>query len=89
MAEFEWDQPKRLNNLEKHDIDFADAEALFDGRPIDTQLFLGDEVRFGTVGILNGRFVTAVWTLRGTRIRLISVRRSSDEERRRYRRLYE
>ena len=89
MAEFEWDEPKRQYNLNKHDIDFAEAEALFDGRPTYTLLFLRDEVRIGTVGILDGRFVTAIWTVRGPKIRLISVRRSRDEEKRRYRRLHE
>jgi len=34
--EFEWDEAKRLSNLEKHRIDFADVEAIFDGRPVVT-----------------------------------------------------
>jgi uncharacterized DUF497 family protein len=34
MPEFEWDEDKRLTNVTKHQIDFADARALFDGRPV-------------------------------------------------------
>ena len=89
MAEFEWDEPKRQKNLEKHGIDFVEAKELFDGRPTFDRFFLGEEVRFGTIGWLNGRMVTAVWTPRGSHIRLISVRRARDEEKRRYRRLHE
>ena len=34
--EFEWDESKRLANLQKHGLDFTDGQALFDGRPIYT-----------------------------------------------------
>ena len=30
--EFEWDEDKRLSNLEKHGVDFFRARLLFDGR---------------------------------------------------------
>lgn len=35
--DFEWDEAKRLANVEKHDIDFLRAEALFDGRIVLTE----------------------------------------------------
>ena len=78
---FEWDEAKRLINIERHGLDFAVAVALFDGRPLLT--FPGafrEEVRFMSVGILNDTFVTAVWTRRESAIRLISVRRSRHGE---------
>ena len=31
--EFEWDDAKRLSNIEKHGIDFRDALDVFDARP--------------------------------------------------------
>jgi len=34
--DFEWDEAKRLANLEKHGVDFLRAQMLFDGRPVIT-----------------------------------------------------
>ena len=31
---YEWDEDKRLINLEKHKLDFIDSTLLFDGRPV-------------------------------------------------------
>ena len=89
MLEFEWDEGKRLSNLEKHKIDFAEAREVFDGRDtIQARLAYEREVRYATTGLLKGSFVTIVWTRRGENIRLISVRGARDEERRKYRQLY-
>ena len=30
--QFTWDEAKRLENLRKHGLDFADAERVFDGK---------------------------------------------------------
>jgi uncharacterized DUF497 family protein len=87
--DFEWDEAKRLSNLEKHKIDFADAEAIFDGRPVVTGTSVrGDEKRFITTGMIDSYFYTVVWMWRDEKIRLISVRRSRDGEKRAYRQLY-
>ncbi len=32
--EFEWDEAKRLSNIQKHALDFQDAIILFDYRPL-------------------------------------------------------
>jgi uncharacterized DUF497 family protein len=86
---FEWDEDKRLNNAAKHGIDFLTACALFDGRPVYTFATpRGDEERFATVGLIEGRFVTVVWTPRRHKTRLISARRSRDEEKKAYRQLF-
>jgi uncharacterized DUF497 family protein len=80
-VEFEWDEDKRLSNVEKHGIDFAKARALFDGRPV-THLpsTYRDEIRTLAVGRIDGVFWTVVWTKRDERIRLISARRSRQRE---------
>ena len=89
MFDFEWDEAKRFANIEKHDIDFEAARQLFDGRPVVTFESKYDaESRFLTIGMLDQQIVTVVWTWRGSIIRLISARRASDEERRRYRQLH-
>jgi hypothetical protein len=89
VFEFEWDEAKRLANIEKHDIDFRRARLLFDGRTILITLVPKPvEIRLSAIGELDGRMVTAYWTIRGRMIRLISVRRARREERRKYRQLY-
>jgi len=32
--QFEWDETKRLRNLCERHLDFADAQQVFDGRPV-------------------------------------------------------
>lgn len=34
---FEWDEAKRLANIQKHGIDFADVIEMFDGRVIENE----------------------------------------------------
>ncbi len=80
---FEYDPAKSTANLAKHGIDFADAQALWaDDRllvlPARSAL---DESRWLAIGQIDGRHWTAIITLRGTAIRLISVRRARQEER--------
>jgi uncharacterized DUF497 family protein len=86
---FEWDDAKRQTNLAKHGIDFLDVTRLFDGRPVATTRSPNpDEERYLTIGIIDERFVTAIWTRRGETIRIISARRTRDAEKRHYRTLY-
>ena len=57
--EFEWDEEKRLANLDKHRIDFVRAQFIFDGQPLHEERSdrLGEE-RFTSTGLLDGRIVT-------------------------------
>jgi uncharacterized DUF497 family protein len=89
FMEFEWDEAKRRGNLAKHGVDFVDAQALFDGRPVLTVLSpRSGEERSATTGEIDGRFYTVISTQRGKRIRIISARRARDGEQRAYRSLY-
>ena len=86
---FEWDEAKRLSNIEKHGIDFIRAERAFDGRVALTiaSRFVA-ELRFLTVARIDGRLVSVVWTPRENGLtRIISARRASDAEERQYRQL--
>lgn len=85
---FERDDAKRQANLAKHGIDFLDARKLFDRRPVVTtrSTFLEEE-RFLTTGVIDGRFVTVIWTRRNDAIRIISARRARNAEKHRYRAL--
>ena len=82
---FEFDSDKSAANLAKHGIDFEAAQALWDD---DLRLVVGtrflSERRELVIGRIGERVWTAVVTLRGDAIRIISVRRSRDEEVRRY-----
>ena len=78
---FEFDPNKSLLNQEKHGISFDQAQALWEDEdrfeiPAKTQ----DEPRWLVVGKINGKHWSAVITYRHDTIRIISVRRSRDEE---------
>ncbi len=87
--EFEWDEAKRLKNIEKHGLDFRDVDLVFSGNlAIVPSTHSGQEVRFLATGMLAGRFVTVVYTLRGEAHRIISFRRARDAEKTRYQALH-
>ena len=81
MMDFEYDERKSLTNLEKHGIDFIDAQALWsDSDLLEIQARTEDESRYLVVGLIDSKHWSAVITYRGEKIRIISVRRSREEE---------
>jgi uncharacterized DUF497 family protein len=82
---FEFDPAKSAANLAKHGIDFEAAQALWtdDLRLVVDTRFLS-EARQLVIGWIDGNVWTAVVTMRGEATRIISVRRSREEEVRRY-----
>ena len=79
--DFEFDEDKSRTNKAKHRIDFVEAQALWsDDRLIEIQARTNDEPRFLIVGRIAAAFWSAVIRYRGSRVRLISVRRSRPEE---------
>ncbi len=85
---FEWDEAKRLSNIEKHGIDFLDADLVFAGPLLIGQARTVDgEKREMAVGALHDVFVTTVFVKRGDVIRIISMRRARREESKRYQEL--
>jgi uncharacterized DUF497 family protein len=87
--EFEWSEDKRQIVLTARGLDFANADIFFDGRPlINTPSPRDEEERWVSVGLLDGRMIAVVWTWRGTTIRIITMRRARDGEKRRYQALY-
>ena len=87
--QFEWDDEKEKINIRKHGIDFTTAAHVFEDK---NRLELYDEAhsdiedRYITIGIINGTayIVTVVYTERGDAIRLISARKATERERRKY-----
>ena len=85
MNGFEYDARKSEANLAKHGIDFESAQALWaDGDRIEIPARTTDEPRHLVVGRIGDRHWSAVITYRGDNIRIISVRRSREEEVRLY-----
>lgn len=78
---FEFDPAKSAANKAKHGIDFVEAKALWlDDGLVDAPVPSRDEPRFLVIGRLHGKVWTAVCTLRGESVRIISVRRARKEE---------
>ena len=81
MGDFEYDGDKSQTNLEKHGIDFLDAQALWnDPDLLEIRAKSEDEPRFLVVGLIGQKHWSAVVTYRNGTIRLISVRRSRKRE---------
>ena len=79
---FEFDPEKSRANQEKHGIDFQRAQLLWDDSDyIEIPLKSSDEARFMVIGQIEGKIWSGIITYRGESIRLISMRRSRDEER--------
>ncbi|ALC15822.1 hypothetical protein DSOUD_1036 [Desulfuromonas soudanensis] len=78
---FEYDPQKSAANFEKHGIDFDEAQMLWgDSDLLEVPAKTGDEPRWLVVGKIDGKHWSAVITYRHEVIRLISVRRSRQEE---------
>ena len=84
---YEWDEKKRLTNIGKHGLDFLDVSVVFDSLHVVVPSVQSSEERFLSIGTLDGRFVTVVYTIRDKNIRIISFRRARNEERDIYQKL--
>ncbi|NOX62633.1 MAG: BrnT family toxin [Chloroflexi bacterium] len=88
--QFEWDEAKALTNMHKHGVSFEEAITVF-GDPNAITIFdeahSAHEDRFIDIGLsISGRVLVVVYTERGQRIRLISCRKATPNERRQYER---
>ena len=71
--DLDWDEAKRLQALLKRGMDFADVVRFDYG-----------ELRFRSTGYLNGALCRFCWTPRNGRVRIISMRKVNDRERKIY-----
>lgn len=79
---FVWDEPKRLANLKKHGLDFADAEKVFAGPMvlIEDSREEYDEQRMIGIGLLDCLVVLIVHVETNETIRMISMRKADSDE---------
>ncbi len=83
---FEYNEHKSLINKSKHGIDFDQAKALWDD-PYAFELpslQSKNEDRFLVLGKIDSKNYTAIITYRDIDIRIISVRRSREKEKKLY-----
>jgi uncharacterized DUF497 family protein len=81
MLSFEFDERKSQINRRKHGIDFVDAQLLWlDPDLLEIPAKTVDETRYLIIGRILDTHWSAVTTYRDENIRIISVRRSRDEE---------
>jgi uncharacterized protein len=85
--QFEWDEAKNLENISKHEIDFADVPAMFNSEiliELDDRFNYGEDRWFG-IGFLGSGIAVVVWTERRKNIiRIISARRANRYEQRQF-----
>lgn len=78
---FEYDEQKSQLNLAKHGIDFDMARSLWnDPDLLEVPARTEDEARFLMIGLIADKHWSAVITYRAENVRIISVRRSREEE---------
>lgn len=82
MDRFEWDEEKAKTNLRKHGIAFGAVEHFDFERALEWSVNrkVDGEERIVSVSLLDGKICTLVYTLRGTSVRVISLRRASRKE---------
>ena len=85
--EFEWDAAKSERNRVERDLPFELAIELFRGtlvEQVDGRRDYG-EMRVQAIGVVGDLTVLCIYTVRGERRRIISLRRANRRERNAYR----
>ncbi|MBY0611774.1 MAG: BrnT family toxin [Beijerinckiaceae bacterium] len=87
LDDFEWDAAKADSNVQKHGYPFSLAPTLFAAPLRSERQIPADqtgEARYMTYAELDGNLFACVWTMRGTKRRIISLRRANKRERNAY-----
>ena len=79
--EFEFDPRKSTSNKRKHGIDFVEGQVLWaDPERLELPARTVGEQRYMLIGKIRGKHWSAVFTIRGEKMRIVSVRRARTEE---------
>ncbi len=88
---FEWDKRKNQASIEKHGLDFADAHEVFEAPmlvKLDERKDYGEDRWIG-IGLMDMRVVVIAFTEpKENIIRVISFRKATTDERKRYEQAY-
>ena len=82
--QFEYDERKSETNLNKHGIDFDEVQELWSGDTVSFRADVKGESRYKVIGRIEGEYWAVIHTMRGERIRIISARRATANERSEY-----
>ena len=84
--QIEFDPAKRSATLDARGLDRAAAGRVFEGPTLTVEDDRADygEIRYFTLGLLDGRMVVLVWTPRGAGRRIISMRKANGKEQKAY-----
>jgi uncharacterized DUF497 family protein len=86
LMEYEWDESKNAINIVKHGVEFS----LINGFDWSSALIVVDklhgdsEQRFTAVGFIGDRLYVCIYTCRGEKRRIISLRKANLRERKSY-----
>jgi uncharacterized protein len=85
---FEWDNNKAESNFRKHGVTFEEAVTVFADPYLlfteDSKHSEGEEREWAIGEAENGSMIVVVFTMRGEKLRIISARKATKRERRRY-----
>ena len=84
LYEYEWDESKRIANLEKHEIDFWDIHSFEWDTAARFSSPRSGEMRWLAIGFIRGRLHCVIYTDRGNQRRIISLRKANSREERIY-----
>ena len=78
--QYEWDEHKRAETLRGREIDFASIEYFDWETALHQRSDRDGEERWSSLGLIGRRVHHVVWTERGDRIRVISLRKANAKE---------
>ena len=78
--EYEWDEAKRLSNIDKHQIDFNAVRDFEWANAYRRRSDRYGESRVAATGYIGDRLHVIIYTMRSERKRIISLRRASKGE---------
>lgn len=81
---YEWNEDKRRANVAKHGIDFAAMDAFEWDTVVDAFDSSHNEPRWVAIGYIGLQLHVVAYTVRRDTIRVISLRKATAQERRRY-----
>ena len=85
--DIEFDATKDAANVQKHGVSLGFGKQVFndvDHIVIASHRLIDGEDRYKVIGLVDGKFWTAVHVRHGDTVRFISVRRSNDGEEKQY-----
>ena len=86
QREFEFDKNKSIINQNKHGISFEEAKLLWSdpNSLVVPAKIIDNEERYALIGKINTKCYVAIFTLRASKYRIISVRRCRKNEEKHY-----